>query len=86
MDVERANTDAWILGRYIENAVSVSIYNNFREKGKKPLDYIKKPFKVLPPTEEEQRKEREKEIEKAIAELSAWAARSGGNSNVNGGG
>ncbi|RGC89214.1 hypothetical protein [Thomasclavelia ramosa] len=42
---ERKNTDAWIQGMYIYDAVSTVVYNVWcRDKGKSPAKYTEKPY------------------------------------------
>ena len=42
---ERKNTDAWIQGMYIYDAVSTVVYNVWcRDKGKLPAKYTEKPY------------------------------------------
>lgn len=61
------NMQNWWLGRYIHDAVSISISNAFRDKGKKAIEYPKEPYRIFEPTEAEKEQAAEIERQKAIA-------------------
>jgi len=60
------NENAWILGSYVANAVTVAIANTF---GKKKIDYLKKPLEIFPKTEQEEQAEIREERRKLISYL-----------------
>ena len=60
------NENAWILGAYVANAVTVAIANTF---GKKRTDYLKQPLDLFPKTESERKAEIRDERKKLIAWL-----------------
>ena len=61
------NENAWILGAYVANAVTVAIANTF---GKKRADYLKQPLDLFPKTEAEKQIEIREEKKKLIDWLS----------------
>ena len=68
---EEKNYMAWLSGMYVYSAVSTALANAFRGKGKKALDYLEKPIRITPYTEEEKAEMTEKERSKAIAFFTA---------------
>lgn len=64
--LKRRNEEMWLQGAYIFDAVSKAIYNNFREKGKKPMPYLEEPYKLFEYTEQEKEIRAKREREKAI--------------------
>lgn len=45
LKIERQNTDAWLQGMYIYDAVSAVVYNVWcRKKGEKAVSYTEKPY------------------------------------------
>lgn len=67
------NENAWILGAYIANAVTIAIANTF---GKRKHDYLKKPLDLFPKTEAEEQAEIREERKKLIALLNGIKKRS----------
>ena len=65
------NENAWILGAYMMNAVSIALANSF---GKKRYDYLKKPLDLFPKTEAEKQMEIREEKRKLINWLNGFKA------------
>lgn len=59
--------EMYISGRYMFDAVSISLANVLRKKGMQPINWIDEPYRLIPLTEEEERAKAEEEREKAIA-------------------
>lgn len=68
---ESKNIDSWWDGVYIRQAVHSALSCSL-PWFKKGIDYPKTPYKISPPTKEEQEENRKKEIEKAVRSLTAW--------------
>lgn len=68
---ENESASQWLQGLYIHEAMATVIHNAFRDKGTQPLHYPEKPYRVTPLSEEEQKAEEEKEIQKIIDNLNA---------------
>lgn len=62
-------------GLYIHNAVATVIGNAFGKKGTKPEQYLEKPIRITPMTEQEKQIEAENERIKAIKYFSDLAKR-----------
>ena len=65
------NTNAWLTGLYVFDAVSKTIYNNFGRKETQPaLCYMEQPydFNQKPKTQEDIAKEKRERIEEQIRE------------------
>lgn len=76
---ERENYNAWLSGFYVYVGVSTALANAFRDKGQRVQNYMEKPIRITPLTEEEQLQEQQREREKAIAYFKAmevsWKAK-----------
>ena len=71
MRLKARNIDMWMMGKYVHEAVATAIYNNFRKDGTKAEPYLKEPYRVTPPTPEEEEAERQAEIQRIIDNLNA---------------
>lgn len=68
---EHENENAWLAGLYVFNAVSVAVYNSFRDRGKKAEKYIERPIDIFPLTEKEKQKREMDEWNKIQRQLQA---------------
>ena len=59
--------EMYINGRYMFDAVSISLANAFRNKGTMPINWMDEPYRMLPLTEEEERSRAEEVRLKVIA-------------------
>lgn len=75
--IERKNNEMWLQGLYIYSAVGAVVGNALRKKGSKALDYIEKPIRITPLSEEEKLAQIEQERKKAVAFFSALSIKSG---------
>ncbi len=64
---DKINHTAWLNGLYVYEAVSKSIYNNFKKETLPVQEYTNKPYD-FDKTEEELRKEKQLEVEEKIKE------------------
>lgn len=69
----------WMLGRYIHEAVDVSIVNRFcKKKNEKLVQYMDKPIRITPLTEREKARQaahaKAEFLEKWRANKAAWIA------------
>lgn len=80
--VELGNTDAWLHGMYVYEAVSVALHNTMN---KKQLSYPKEPYRLTPLSDEEKEAKRQKELKKLISFLDdkgeAWNRKNGRTEN-----
>lgn len=67
LKLKQQNEFMWLQGMYIFDAVSVAIYNNFKDKGKKSMEYLQEPLEIFKPTPEEMEARAERERQKVIA-------------------
>lgn len=61
------NEFMWIMGNYIYDAVSVSVYNNLRDKKHRPQKFVEEPFQLFELEEWEKEAKIQREREKTIA-------------------
>lgn len=66
------NEVLWLQGLYIYDAFAVVLSNAFADKGTTPKKYAMKPYNIFPMTEEERQAEEDRELEQAVAQLTAW--------------
>lgn len=76
--LKQRNEEMWLQGVYIYEAVCTAIYNNFREKGKKAIQYMEEPIKIFEDTEAEKEIKAKREREKAIKFFSSLQSKKGG--------
>lgn len=60
LKLEIADTNNWRLGAYFAEAMSVVLYNGFKDKRKKPIEYSKKPYGLKTKENTEKQIENEK--------------------------
>ena len=71
IQAETNNYNAWLNGLYIYDAITKGLYNSFgRDKGKKVIDYVEKPYEFVKEnkTEEEKKKEAKEKLQNKIKE------------------
>ena len=66
LKVEEVNQKSWLQGLYIKSALDSSLSQIFKKKGSKGVQYIEKPLKLFPDTEEQKKKIAEAERKKAV--------------------
>lgn len=66
------NWNAWLIGRYVYEAIDSVIHNRFSRKGSKAVWYPDEPHRITPLSDEETKQKAEAERQKAIKSLSAW--------------
>ena len=64
---EKRDTQMWMMGAYVSNAVGVAVSNALNGK-KSRAKYLEKPFSAM------EREERERTPEDELLRFSAWAA------------
>jgi hypothetical protein len=69
LEIEQRNQELWLQGLYFNNAVSVALNNGFN---KKKIQYIDKPIRLFPETEDEKKAKAEENRRKLVAKLNAW--------------
>ena len=69
------NTELWLQGVYVYEAVSVALYNLNRKKGAPSERYSKEPHRIFPLTKKEQEEENKKKVEEFRAALNAFGKR-----------
>ena len=57
----------YVQGKYTHDAVSIALFNAFRENGKAQQEWMEEPYRILPYTKEEEEARAEEERRKAIA-------------------
>ena len=70
--------EMYINGRYMFDAVSISLANAFRSKGTMPINWMDEPYRMIPLTAEEERVKAEEERSKAIAFFNAMIPKAKG--------
>lgn len=70
---EERNFELWLQGLYFYRALSIALHNTLSSG--EPLEYMSEPVRIFPPTEEEIKKEQEKEAKRLEAVLNAFAER-----------
>lgn len=73
--------EMYVNGRYMFDAISLSLANAFRKKGAQALDWLEEPYRLIPLTEKEQEELAEIERKKAIAFFTAMIPKKGGEDN-----
>lgn len=70
---EQRDTDAWLIGAYVAQAISATVCNALLKKGSQPNEYPRMPSLVekRAKEKEERRKDREREEEEQLFAL-AW--------------
>lgn len=70
IEKETENYRAWLNGLYVYNAVSISLYNNFRKEGTEARNYVEQPydFNKKPKSKEEILLEERLRVEEQIKE------------------
>jgi len=70
----RRNTEIWLQGRYMYDAIMTALHNAFRKQSEQPIPYLKEPY---PLTEEEAEEREQRDAndanEIAKAKFEAWA-------------
>jgi hypothetical protein len=66
LEIEQRNQELWLQGLYFNNAVSVALNNGFN---KKKIQYIDKPIRLFPETEDEKKAEAEREKDEELKAL-----------------
>lgn len=67
---ERMNTELWLQGLYVFDAMSASLQNSHRTKQSDPIaKYAEKPYDIFPKQETKQEKEQREESERLQAKL-----------------
>lgn len=60
LELDKMSTEYWILGKYIDEAISVNLYNGWgRKKGQPAIHYRSSPFDLTGRMDYEQRKRKE---------------------------
>jgi hypothetical protein len=77
--IQAKSEEMWLQGVYFFNAVSIALGNAFRKKGAKPRDYMEKPIRLIPLTEEEKAEKAKQEQQKLVDYLNRFAKKWGGN-------
>lgn len=67
MKKRQLEIEMYISGRYVFDAVSLSLANAFRKKGTQPENWLEEPYRLMPLTDEELEAQAEAEREKIIA-------------------
>lgn len=66
----RNNTEAWLQGMYIYDAVGTVIYNAFgRKRGQQAASYVEKPYPIH---QRDIEKEKQQEVEEERAKAKVW--------------
>lgn len=81
MKKRQIETEMYIAGRYVFDAISLALANGFRQKGKNPEPWLEEPYRLIPLTKEEEEERAEMEREKAIAFFNAMIPKNGGGEN-----
>lgn len=68
---EVENETAWLIGLYVQDAVSVSLANSFSKRGAKKHQYIERPIDLFPLTEREKKRREKEEYKKMQMALQA---------------
>ena len=68
---ERENVNAWWIGQYVHDAVSVAVYNIFRKEAQPAAHYPNKPYPI---TKEETEKQKQEEKTSNAVFARAWQA------------
>jgi len=63
---DERNTELWLQGLYNYKALTVALYNSFKDKGKSPDKYFEEPIKIYPQNEKQKELEAKKERQKAV--------------------
>lgn len=66
------NRDLWLQGRYVFDAFSIVLKNAIAKNGAQPVPYLEKPYRIFPPTKEEQEAEFMEQVAKERAAMVAW--------------
>lgn len=67
---EQKNTQLWLQGMYIYDAISTSIYNAFcRKSGQQAASYTSKPYSI---NKEQQKEDYERTVERERAKAKVW--------------
>lgn len=67
---DRKNTEAWLQGMYIYDAISTSIYNCFgRKRGQSVATYVSKPYPIH---QDEVEQEKQLKVEEERAKAKVW--------------
>lgn len=66
-------TELYIMGRYMMDAVSLALSNGFRKKGTQAQGWLEEPYRIVPFSEEELAERAEKDRASAVAFFDAWA-------------
>ena len=69
------NTELWLQGVYVYEAVNVALYNLNKKKSAPMEHYTKEPHKIFPPTKQEEEEEKKKMVEDFRAALMAFGKR-----------
>lgn len=88
IDADRARkrqteTEMYIKGRYMFDAVSLALANAFRSKGQQPVTWLDEPYRMVPFTAEEEEERAAIERDRAIAFFNSMIPNKGGE-NKNG--
>ena len=73
--LKEENEMLWLQGAYFYNAISASLANAFREKGKPLVSYLEEPIRITPMTEEEKEEEQWKQIATFRSQLESLRGR-----------
>lgn len=71
---ELDNEMAWLTGLYFYGALSVSLYNVFKEHGQKRKNYLEKPLDIFPLTPAEKKRREHEEMLKTQKTLEQMMA------------
>lgn len=70
LKIKSRNEEMWLQGRYIYDAVSIALYNAFRQKGS-AKNYVE-PYDILPKTKEEKEAYTQAQRQKIVEALSRF--------------
>lgn len=65
--MEESNQQMWVMGLYMAHAIESTVGNMLSSKGSKKIEYLKEPLQIFEKTEEEIKREAERERQKALA-------------------
>jgi len=71
LEIEKRNQELWLQGLYNYIALSTVIANALAKKGSAPKQYIEKPIRITPLSEEEKELEKKKMVDDFRAQLMA---------------
>ena len=75
LEIEKVNQELWLQGLYNYHALAVALSNAFAKKGAPQKQYLEKPIRITPLSEEEKEHEKEKIVEDFRAQLMALDSR-----------